>query len=240
MYKILLVNWSQKPMMKETFTIYRITNIKTGKIYIGQTKRNVHVRYTEHCANSIAPHIKNNRPLCWDMYTYGLQNFKLDVIATTYTQQQAWDLEAFYIAYYNSYRFGNNNNPGNIKACKEEHPVLCVEMYTLNIFNEYKSVDAAAEFFGVPDAFIYRCCTNLGYVYKNKYWCYKENYDLLVAHYKNKQITHIIQIDNVTKEILHTFENVEEVAQLYNDSPINIAAACCSKKTLHGFLWRYL
>ena len=221
------------------YKVYRITNIKTGKLYIGQTKKDIYVRFLEHCSNAKNPYV-NNRSLCWDMYTYGVDNFRVELIAETYTRQQAWDLEAFYIAYFNSCRFGNNDNPGNIAICKKKHPIYFIERYTLRIIAEYESIDYAAELFNVPDSFIYRCCRNLGYIFNNHYWCYTEHYNQLKEHYHNKQKALVVQLDNITHEVLHTFENTSEVALLYNDSPFNITDACYKNTLLHGFLWRFI
>lgn len=55
--------------------IYKITNLQTGKIYIGQS-RNIKQRIIEHRC----PKPKHNRRLHEDMERFGLENFSFEVV----------------------------------------------------------------------------------------------------------------------------------------------------------------
>lgn len=57
--------------------IYKITNLKTGKVYVGSTCRPIEYRYSAHISASIQG-LKS--PLYVDMREYGIDNFKLELV----------------------------------------------------------------------------------------------------------------------------------------------------------------
>ena len=60
-------------MKKEnSYKIYKITNIKNNKVYIGQTKRNPRTRYNEH--------LRNEEILKYAGEKYGRENLILEII----------------------------------------------------------------------------------------------------------------------------------------------------------------
>lgn len=87
------------------FTIYKITNLINGKVYIGKTsnfKRRMSQHFDEeHSTESL---IKNS------IRKNGKENFKIDIIEETLNRQEAKKLEEDYIKLYKSYKreFGYN------------------------------------------------------------------------------------------------------------------------------------
>lgn len=81
--------------MKKYGVIYRITNLKSGKIYIGSTIAGIKKRYSQHwtdvkggCTN-----ILHNA-----MRSYGKESFKIEEICTVLVDEQnLWDLEDHFI-----------------------------------------------------------------------------------------------------------------------------------------------
>ena len=51
--------------------IYIIKNVKLNKFYVGQTRRNIKIRWTEHCTKS------SNRLLSSDIQKYGIDSFSI-------------------------------------------------------------------------------------------------------------------------------------------------------------------
>ena len=76
--------------------IYRIINRTNGKIYIGQTIRNLNQRWVEHCSKNTCPHLNNA------IKKYGRDNFTIEEIFHTFTIEDLNWAEQYFISYYNS------------------------------------------------------------------------------------------------------------------------------------------
>lgn len=74
--------------------IYQITNLKNGKIYIGQTTKDVHCRWAEHIANSKRG--KNN-VLYKAMRKYGIDNFEVKIIEKLNEKDSLDEREIYWI-----------------------------------------------------------------------------------------------------------------------------------------------
>lgn len=91
-------------------TIYMIKNTIDGKMYVGQTYRDVQKRYKEHC--HIALNTKRNLPLYNAMRKYGISNFNLIILEKDVVDEKLDELEMYYIEKYNAFREGYNNTCG--------------------------------------------------------------------------------------------------------------------------------
>lgn len=80
-----------------THAIYKITNLISGKIYIGQTI-NFNKRWLEHKSGSKKPKLLVHQA----MKTYGIENFTYELIDECTTQEDANNKEQYYIASFNS------------------------------------------------------------------------------------------------------------------------------------------
>ena len=99
--------------------IYKCTNIKTGKCYIGQTIQNLDRRRCEHLShsrNSSKDHHFHNA-----LRKYGEKSFVWEVIDVADNINQLNDLEEFYIKKFNSISKGYNIREGgnNLLHSKE-------------------------------------------------------------------------------------------------------------------------
>lgn len=79
-----------------TGVVYKITNILSGKIYIGQTIQTPILRYRRHCAPSCKSAIGNAIKL------HGKHNFTFEVIACAFDYETLNELEKFFIMQFNS------------------------------------------------------------------------------------------------------------------------------------------
>ena len=92
------------------FTIYLITCQTNGKVYVGQTRKTITQRFSSH---------KSKARICSDnsyklnraIRKYGEDNFVITKITEAETQEQANDLESFYIKTYDSVNTGYNVCP---------------------------------------------------------------------------------------------------------------------------------
>jgi group I intron endonuclease len=100
--------------------IYKITNMTNGKIYIGQTIRNLDVRKAEH--KSSALNSDKNYPLYNAMVKYGFDNFSFEVIDTAESTEQLNIAEQKWIAQLNTISPNGYNleNGGLNKTVAEE------------------------------------------------------------------------------------------------------------------------
>lgn len=83
-------------------TIYKITNIKNNKIYIGQTKNFKERIRTHKYRRTIPNKIWETSIFYLDIKKYGFENFKTEIIEETNSQEKANFLEIKYINKYNS------------------------------------------------------------------------------------------------------------------------------------------
>lgn len=89
--------------------IYKITNDVNSKLYIGQTTKSLEERIRNH-RNSFVSGVDNH--LYRAMRKYGWDKFHFHIIAQVYDQDTLDELEAFYIAKYDTIRNGYNMAPG--------------------------------------------------------------------------------------------------------------------------------
>jgi group I intron endonuclease len=90
--------------------IYKITNIKNNKIYVGQTRRSkIELRFKEHIKQSMNKNSKYyNFDLYKDLRKYGKRNFKIEVLEEIFNEEDLLNKEDFYILKYNSINKGYN------------------------------------------------------------------------------------------------------------------------------------
>lgn len=97
------------------YNVYKITNLINNKIYIGVTSKDINKRFNEHITDSRKEKIRNKRPLQMDIYNFGRDNFKIELIESLNTSKdEAMKIESFWINHYNSFNdpCGYNNTPG--------------------------------------------------------------------------------------------------------------------------------
>lgn len=77
------------------YKIYKITNTKNGKVYIGQTKQDVKQRFREHAS-------KGRTSLNADIKKFGKECFQLTVIEEAETKQEANQREQHWTIFFKS------------------------------------------------------------------------------------------------------------------------------------------
>ena len=98
--------------LKAFGSIYKITNTKTGRVYIGQSTNSLNIRYNR---NAIKSWIKERRTYNKQMFLEELkeEDFTIEIIDIGVCRYHINKLEAYYINLYDSYRNGYNNQEGN-------------------------------------------------------------------------------------------------------------------------------
>ena len=90
-------------------TIYKITNIKTGKVYIGKTTRSLNDRLQGHINSADRG---DNFKLSRAIRKYGKENFIIEPIDVAYNRDELNEKEVYYIKKYNSLEDGYNMTTG--------------------------------------------------------------------------------------------------------------------------------
>lgn len=129
--------------------IYKITNSKNEKIYIGYTSQNLNARWRQHKYEALTvPEEENHSYLYNAMRYYGIENFKIEPIYTFDEAKEDWrELEKFFIKKFNSLspngynlleggdmppiHFGNENP--KTRLSDEDLPLLIQDLKNSNL-----------------------------------------------------------------------------------------------------------
>lgn len=95
---------------KDVCGIYKITNLKDSRAYIGQAV-DVRDRWNQHCKFSLGIDTPQGNKLYQAMIKEGLENFTFQLLEEC-PREELNQKEAYYINMYNSYEFGYNANTG--------------------------------------------------------------------------------------------------------------------------------
>ena len=79
-----------------SFTLYKIVNRVSGKTYIGQTTRDVSVRWNEHRTDK-----RTKSGITAAIQKYGKENFSFSIEGQYETLEQLNDAEEYFIDFYN-------------------------------------------------------------------------------------------------------------------------------------------
>lgn len=91
--------------------IYRITNIETQQMYIGQAK-DVRERWREHLKCALGIDTPSSTKLYPNMMKYGVENFTFELLETCTDTTQLNEKERYWIEFYDTYNNGLNSNRG--------------------------------------------------------------------------------------------------------------------------------
>jgi len=92
------------------FTIYKITNKITNKVYIGKTSWTAERRFKEHIRK--AKYKTTTTYFHRSIRKYGKYNFLLESLCSCLTEDNANNLEIYFIKVFNSFKDGYNMTPG--------------------------------------------------------------------------------------------------------------------------------
>lgn len=87
--------------IQRIWSLYRVTNIVNGKIYIGQTVQNPDRRWSKHISNTRSTVIL--RPITWAIKKHGEDNFTFEIIAQCRSLDDANYLETELVKQYESH-----------------------------------------------------------------------------------------------------------------------------------------
>lgn len=117
---------------KNSKGIYRIRNIKTNKVYIGQTTDKFINRYNSHLNRLNRKH-HSNKKLQYDWDYYGEDSFLFEIVEVECEPEIVSELEKYYISKAKSSEYGcYNKKPGGEKIILTDDGIKRVSKYMSN------------------------------------------------------------------------------------------------------------
>jgi group I intron endonuclease len=205
--------------------IYKITNKVDQKVYIGQTSRDLELRWKEHKKKG-----SNCKYLKAAIENHGVENFKFELICISFDENLN-DLEMFYIKKYNSlvplgYNLRNGGNNGKLN---EETKKKISESLKLN-----KTKPINKSFLGRKHTEETKKLISNQLIGK----CMAENtrQKMIASRMNGRQIC---QYD-LSGKLLNKFNSFKEICEKLNFPKSSILGCCLgNSKTSRGFVWKY-
>lgn len=222
--------------------IYKIYNNFDNNIYIGQTKRTIQERWTQH-KNCI---YDTDTLLYNAMKKYGIDKF--NIIEIEECKNELLDeREIYWISYYNSYNNGYNMTTGGNKGPDTSIPV---NQYDLNgnYITTFKSrIDAANGDASKAHA-IGRCCngflnSSCGHQWRN----FTGDTNNITKVKNSKPKYRLVAQYDLNNNLLKKYNSITEAARtLVEEDKVRVTAnqiqQVCkgNRKTAHGYIWKYV
>lgn len=224
--------------------IYKVENIKNGKIYIGQTTYTLHSRWLQHIreAKDALDGKRRSFPLFHRMIIkYGESSFKESILEECDDK----DLDArekYWIEYYDSYNNGYNATMGG-QSIETGKPInQKVSKYSLEgqYICTFDNAREAAKSVNVDVSNIRRNCSGNTKSCAGFRWCWGEETEPLSATQIKKVKGRMIQQYSKQEELIGEYKNMTEAAKITGISYPGIYNTCHGKQTTAGgFFWRF-
>ena len=209
--------------------IYKITNSKNSKLYIGKTEFSLEQRFKEHCKESKRGRV--NRPLYNAMNKYGIENFSIEKIEECESGLSGLR-EQYWIGFYRSCSNGYNATLGGEGKTIYDHKEIIALLLKNPIASEV--------------ALIIGCCPDtIRDIAK------ANNIQLIRPISQNVNPKKKIQQLSLTQEKIQEFGSVADAAKwcfeekrckTLNSGVRSHIAECANykRKTAYGYIWRYI
>ena len=211
--------------------VYKITNMITGKAYIGKTMFSVERRWKEHCKDRLRPRCEK-RPLYDAMNKYGVENFTVETLEEC-SSEEAADREMHWIQHFNTFKDGYNATLGGDSRHYLDYDIV------MEVFCLTESVSIAAEILSI-DTHSVRSILRL---YGIPDTSPKER----TYHGHAKRVS----MFNLTGDYVRSFDSISAAADYLvqnnkttsrNAAITCVSAVCCEntpKKTAYGYNWAF-
>lgn len=236
--------------------IYKVTCTVTNKVYIGQTKRNIDIRWKEHSRHCYEKSCSNyDCKFYRAIRKYGIGSFKLETLEIvteknkcTLTKRLNY-LETFYINKYNSFKKGYNMSLGG-----ESSNIVCKNVCAYSeegvLLSKFNSVTEASTILNIPKTLIWQCCKRFSsFVVHNKQRIIFRYLDDTITKSdldkcsKNNRYKQIIMFDSSGTK-LRTFDSSSEISKEFNITKSRVTCNCTRKTSfvlINGvrYIFRY-
>ena len=218
--------------------IYKITNDKNGKMYVGKTEHiNPEDRWKEHLQDYQRERCEK-RPLYEAMNKYGIEHFHFEVIEETKTEEESCSRERYWINELRTYIGFKDCNGYNATLGGDGKSYLNLDEKEVIDYHTNEAiyiVRRTSRHFNVDDSTIKKILLK-----NNIFW--------LKGHESQKLNTYeeyggIIQVNIKNKIVENIFENAANAALLLNKNSKTLLQACNGVRNgshyAYGYLWYY-
>lgn len=216
--------------------IYKITNQKNGKMYIGKTIGTIEDRWRGHLSDSHNPQ-RNARHLYRAMNYYGVDNFIIEAIEEIEDVNQLAEREQYWISYYDTYHNGYNETYGGDGKHYLNYDLICQK------YQELGTCKAVAQILGIDAGHVSTILKSMGFEIKR-------GIKKKVTH-TNKTSSKSIDMYDLSNKYICTFNSITEASQWCIDNEYTNAEKIQSVysgimrclrgdiKYSHQHIWRY-
>lgn len=200
--------------------IYKFTNIRNNKVYIGQTCGPIEDRIAQHkwsAMHGVETYLYNS------IRKYGMTCFKIDVIEEC-DDSLLNDREKYWINYYNSYNNGYNLTPGGDGNQQFNYKEIADK------YLELKNQQDVAKFFHCGIKVVQKACKTYNIKLASKE----------IKRKKSNKGCSVARIDPDTKEILEVYSSLKEIDDKYGDKSTISKVCRGERKKAMGYGWQYI
>lgn len=216
-------------MQKEMKIVYKVTNQKTGKSYIGVTTRSIEERKADHIQKAN----KGTGGYFQEaIATNGADAFKWEQIDTASSNDELAAKEVKYILENNSVEEGyNSDRGGGLKKT--------VYKYNLDgsLNSTFEDLTSAGKSINVRKQAISRACWSVNQTLGGYLWSYEYKEPFIPDHDNRKK--EVIQC-SLDGKVLACYESASEASRKTGISKTCITRCCRGEsEKSKGFLWKY-
>ena len=214
--------------------IYKITNIKNGHCYIGQSV-DIKKRWRSH-----HKHFGNTKevetahyPIYRAFKKYGKESFKFEIIELVHDKSKLTERELYWFqAFSPEY---NTLDPRDPAKTTHARPVLQIDMTTGEVLKRFVSTREAERELNIGN--VIKACKGKARSCGGYLWCYEEEF----SEEKRKIRPHLLAIPvnqyTLNGELVGEFQSI---AQAEKQTGIKMRGGVTgAKKTVGGYIWRY-
>lgn len=212
--------------------IYKITNTKNGRMYVGNTSFDIQKRWKEHCHDSRRKRCAG-RPLYADMQKYGVECFVIDIIEEC-DKSIAQEREMFWINKLDTFLNGYNCTlGGNGKPVIDRETVMAT-------YSKTRCMKQTAHTLGI-------CEDSVSFYMHESGEPLPTKREIAKINGRIKGVRAILPSNNIIREFESPYEAAEWIMskksklKSVTSTKVNITKACSKRmKTAYGYIWEYV
>lgn len=201
--------------------IYKITNLKNNKVYVGATTRHPLERFKEHCKDAKR---FTDRPLYIAINKYGKENFVVDILEKC-EETEFGARETYWIEELRSFKYGYNATTGGSGKPYADYDLIVA------LWNEGKNITEIVNATLYDDDTVRNALNNVDVSNKDR---------LKRGHLPISKQVAMVDVDtNVTIQIFPSLRDAYRFLGKISNG--HIEQVCKGKrKTAYGYSWKYV